>query len=127
MVILPNTELNVATRVAERMRTMIMVAGAPSGKAGRTAARGDRWTTISLGVATIRPGDTNASPEDLIDRADKAMYEAKRQGRNRVCRAAGASSPERPARRKGDQPTGATPEPKAAEPEIRAVAAEQQS
>ncbi|KPY93605.1 hypothetical protein ALO43_200412 [Pseudomonas tremae] len=37
--------------------------------------------TISLGVAQLSPGETAAS---LIQRADKALYQAKRLGRNRV-------------------------------------------
>ncbi|MBU1512404.1 GGDEF domain-containing protein, partial [Myxococcota bacterium] len=37
-------------------------------------------TTISMGVAQLRPGE---SREDLIKRADEALYEAKHAGRNR--------------------------------------------
>jgi len=37
--------------------------------------------TVSLGVAELRPGD---SPEALLDRADRALYQAKRGGRNCV-------------------------------------------
>ncbi|MDO9318186.1 MAG: diguanylate cyclase [Gammaproteobacteria bacterium] len=41
--------------------------------------------TMSFGVAAFQPGDTS----DLVfDRADKALYSAKEQGRNRVCVAA---------------------------------------
>jgi diguanylate cyclase (GGDEF)-like protein len=39
--------------------------------------------TLSLGVAATRPGDT-FSWKDLYARADAALYEAKRSGRNRV-------------------------------------------
>ena len=38
--------------------------------------------TVSVGVATQEPGDT--SPSDLLVRADDALREAKRGGRNRV-------------------------------------------
>jgi diguanylate cyclase (GGDEF)-like protein len=38
--------------------------------------------TLSLGVAVGRPADTL---ESLITRADAALYEAKRTGRNLVC------------------------------------------
>jgi diguanylate cyclase (GGDEF)-like protein len=38
--------------------------------------------TISLGVAAVE--DRSAGIEALIDRADKALYEAKNAGRNRV-------------------------------------------
>lgn len=41
----------------------------------------DRQITISVGIAEMAPGD---SPDFLVGRADKALYEAKATGRNKV-------------------------------------------
>jgi diguanylate cyclase (GGDEF)-like protein len=41
--------------------------------------------TVSCGIAVF-PDDA-VTPQDLIDRADQALYEAKQSGRNKVCAA----------------------------------------
>lgn len=40
------------------------------------------FVSVSVGVATLSPGDESVST--LLERADKALYEAKRRGRNQV-------------------------------------------
>ncbi len=73
-VILPETGIVPAAALAERLR---QACGAePVRRLGL-----ERALTISLGVTEWRPGD---SPEDLVSRADGALYAAKRGGRNRV-------------------------------------------
>ncbi len=49
---------------------------------------GEIHTTVSVGVASY-PSD-GGSLEVIIDKADKAMYRAKQQGRNKVVASADA-------------------------------------
>jgi two-component system cell cycle response regulator len=77
VVVMPDTALEVAVRVAERLREI--VAERPFRGVGTVS---DVAVTISMGVASQL--DPSESPESLIDRADRALYEAKRAGRNRV-------------------------------------------
>lgn len=51
--------------------------------------------TASIGVAVIVPGEHD-SPEDLVRRADEALYKAKRCGRNQVVLAHAAGRPAAP-------------------------------
>lgn len=74
-IMLPNTALDGAVGVAERMRKRLLAAVVPLGEAARVAV------TASFGVAAFRPGDTC---EDLLGRADAGLYQAKRAGRDRV-------------------------------------------
>lgn len=75
-IILLETRLEEATKIAERIREKI--------KNHKIKVNGKQaGVTISIGIATC-PYDAGKR-EDLIDRADKALYLAKRTGRNRVC------------------------------------------
>jgi diguanylate cyclase (GGDEF)-like protein len=71
--LLPGATLEVATERAERLREHV--------------ARARIGVTISIGVAVARPGPAEG-PMTLLRRADQALYEAKRLGRNRVVGAA---------------------------------------
>lgn len=42
-----------------------------------------QYVTVSVGVATVRP-DENMVPANLVDKADNALYQAKRENRNSV-------------------------------------------
>ena len=77
VVVMPDTRLEDAERIAERIR--LHVAGSPFRVMGGTELL---TVTISIGVAaTIGEGD---KPEALLKRADEAVYEAKASGRNKV-------------------------------------------
>lgn len=76
--LLPGVDPEGALTVGEKARAAVLGldeehAKSPNGK-----------LTVSVGVATVTR-ETATVPEDLLERADHALYEAKRQGRNRVC------------------------------------------
>jgi len=73
LVMCPDTPLLGAQQVAETLRREI--SGIVVGVNGMT-----RQVTGSFGVAASIPGEIN--PEALIERADEALYLAKRAGRN---------------------------------------------
>jgi len=72
LIVLKNTPLSTAMSVAERIRKHI--------SAGPVSLHGVKIdTTISIGIAVAHPGD---EPDDILERADKALYEAKAAGRD---------------------------------------------
>ncbi|NBV50584.1 GGDEF domain-containing protein [bacterium] len=74
--LLPDTPLQIAVDIAERIRTTIE----------KTQFRFDIQdipVTISMGLSSR--DSTTKSHGDLLATADKALYDAKNQGRNRVC------------------------------------------
>ena len=76
-VILPATDLDGGVAVAEQMRARL----GNKRLINRGTGEGFGTVTISLGVARYRKGEPL---EDLIERADDALYRAKRDGRNRT-------------------------------------------
>ncbi|HXC95956.1 MAG TPA: GGDEF domain-containing protein [Edaphobacter sp.] len=81
VVLLPGTTREGALLVAERIRKLVEVAGSP---ALPDPGSHPRLSTVSCGVATCWPGDSICQ-EDLLESADRALYEAKSKGRNQVC------------------------------------------
>ena len=77
VVALPNTTLQSAITVAEHVRRAVMSKELVKRSTGEKLGR----VTISIGSAVLHPNDT---AQTLIDRADKCLYAAKRNGRNRV-------------------------------------------
>lgn len=76
-ILLPNTPLRGALAVAESLRARVQ-----NQRLKRTdTQRPIGGVTLSLGIATYRFGE---SVEDFVARADTALYQSKRLGRNRV-------------------------------------------
>ncbi len=78
-IILPNTDINGASTVAEQIRLAIINLAIAHQKSG---IKDVDIVTISLGVASIFPNSMQ-EPSLLIKQADIALYRAKQQGRNR--------------------------------------------
>jgi diguanylate cyclase (GGDEF)-like protein len=81
VVLLPGATQEGAIIVAERIRKLVEVAGSP---ALPEPGSHPRLSTVSCGVASCWPSESNCR-EDLLDSADKALYQAKAAGRNQVC------------------------------------------
>jgi two-component system, cell cycle response regulator len=80
VLVLPSTDIATAEIIAERLRKSV---------ANRPFAVNDKQSipaTISIGLAQL--GDISDTIDRLMKRADEALYTAKREGRNRVVRAA---------------------------------------
>ena len=75
--LLPDTPLEDAAQVAERIRVAL------ASSIVRHRASGEAYGTVtaSFGIATYCPGE---ALEYFVQRADEALYRAKRDGRNRV-------------------------------------------
>ncbi len=77
-VILPNTPGAGAVKVASGMQTGVQFIQIP-----HADSKVSDYVTLSIGVATTTP-NYNSEPTDLILTADKALYQAKSEGRNRI-------------------------------------------
>ena len=75
VLLLPHTPPEEAFGVADRVRVAVV-------KEPLATSAGALPVTVSVGVATRRPGD--AAINHLIERADRAMYVSKNEGRNRI-------------------------------------------
>ena len=75
LVICPETDLEQAHNVAQKVRKAVE----------KTDFSLPHNVTISIGLS---PLSQDMSPESLVAQADKALYQAKYEGRNRVCTAA---------------------------------------
>lgn len=81
-VLLPGADVAGALLVAEKIRAAV------EGLRLTHIANGKGIVTISAGVHAVVPQGSNGAAVDLVVAADKALYQAKANGRNRVCSAA---------------------------------------
>ena len=81
LILLPDTSAREAARVAEDLRQAIGSKPMVLGDLSRTVTASAGWATWS-----------GEAPEELLRRADEAMYRAKAAGRNHVCGAAVAAT-----------------------------------
>jgi diguanylate cyclase (GGDEF)-like protein len=77
-IILPETDHTDALRIAENIRCAVERLKIP-----HASSRIADTITVSIGVATVSPRP-NADQEELKLEADRALYAAKEQGRNRI-------------------------------------------
>lgn len=75
--ILPGTDADGAIHLAEVIRSAVLALKIPH----RTSAAAE-VVSLSMGVASMAPDET-LTQEDLLDLADRALYDAKDQGKNR--------------------------------------------
>ncbi|MEG4200274.1 diguanylate cyclase domain-containing protein [Microcoleus sp. Pol12A5] len=86
--ILPSTDAAGAIAVAESMRQAIRDLGIPHEQSEVSSI-----VTVSMGIATVIP-TAEISPDELVAVADRALYDAKRQGRDRYKSANPLTAPE---------------------------------
>jgi two-component system cell cycle response regulator len=77
VVVLPDTTLEAAYTIAERIRERVEAEQFPIHRNSRAIP-----VTVSIGVASRRAGDMSSA--EMMKRADDALYRAKAAGRNRV-------------------------------------------
>jgi diguanylate cyclase (GGDEF)-like protein len=80
-ILLPNTSARAAHAVAGRVLTAVRDLRL------KHAKRPNGFVTVSVGVASLTPETDQMTASDLLEAADQALYRAKQEGRDRVCRA----------------------------------------
>ncbi len=76
--ILPNTDQEGAAVVARNMRSNVIALNIP-----HESSKAADQVTVSIGIGSVIPV-INSDPSELISLVDKALYEAKQEGRNRI-------------------------------------------
>ena len=78
LILLPNTDIEGALIISQKIRTQVE-------NSSLNISNGEKLiSTISIGISQINTKN-DKDVEDAINRADTALYEAKENGRNKVC------------------------------------------
>jgi len=80
-ILLPNTSDRTAHAVATRLLTAVRDLQL------KHAKRPNGFVTISVGVASLTKETDQMTAADLLEAADRALYRAKKEGRDRACHA----------------------------------------
>jgi diguanylate cyclase (GGDEF)-like protein len=75
VIMLPHSEIEDALLVAERIRVLVE---------NRTVDHGDHVIDVTVSIGISRLEGAGESLDDLVAKADRALYSAKEQGRNRI-------------------------------------------
>ena len=76
--ILPDSDAEAARELAETMRSLLAELAIPH--SGNAPGR----ISVSIGIATYPAGTDKRNRDDIVRRADSALYDAKRGGRDRI-------------------------------------------
>lgn len=77
--LLPNTDMAGAEKIGEKLRSSVEKLQIPHAQ-----SHVSNVVTISVGVAAAVPNSLLTSPEQLQELADTRLYQAKKEGRNRM-------------------------------------------
>jgi diguanylate cyclase (GGDEF)-like protein len=78
ILVLPGASIHSALRTAERLKELVAAEGIPHEKSDIGGV-----ITVSQGVVSVMP-DADLTAEDIIKRADNALYQSKHSGRNTI-------------------------------------------
>ncbi len=80
VVVLPETDLDAAILIAERLCQNVRDLNLPHAKSAVIPI-----VTVSIGCASLAPATCPEAKAALLEEADQRLYQAKHEGRNRIC------------------------------------------